>query len=542
MARLLHIEQAPPRRDDKPAAWPARHDYGSSWTTEGTEGVPAAESSNSTPGKRWLLTAASLFRTSTGSYAVLVFWISLLLPRSMNDPDIWWHLRNVSEQWHARCWLHYDLYSFSTAHAAWINHEWLAEIPFFLAWRCAGDRGLYLVTLFLLLSIFVGVLWLARRSGSGPAALVATLAATTLATVSFGPRTLLAGWACLVVELILLKLSAVRRSLLFALPGLFLFWVNSHGSWLIGLVVLICWMVSGCIDFDRGSIRSPAVDLKHIHTYAFVLLLSIGALFINPYGWRLVVYPFDLAFFQRLNIASIEEWQALDAHTRRGELFLILLAAIGLSQLLYRQFWTVRDICVMAIGVVSAFLHARFLFLAAILVTPILARQIDPLFRIGPSARRPLLSVAFLVALSSVTVSNIVRTARSEPSAGLYPDSALRFLGSFRPRGRILNEYLWGGYLEQHFPRLPIFIDSRVDIFERSGVLRDYLDIVHLKNARALLSKYQIHYVLFERDAPLVSFLQVTHQWNTKYDDGKVVLLELSTDTQSNTASSAETP
>ena len=473
---------------------------------------------------RWVL--ESLY------YCVIVLWIVILLPRSMADPDIWWHLRNAAEQWQNHGWLHQDLYSFSALHSSWINHEWLAEIPFALAWKMAGEKGIYLLNLCLLQGIFLGLFWLVRQNcRSLPIALGTTLLGSLLATVSFGPRTLLFGWVCLVVELIILDRSVQQPRVLLSLPLLFLVWVNLHGSWLIGLVVLAVWIVFGCFAYSRGSIVSTAWSQGKSKSSAWVLLCSIGALFINPYGWRLVAYPFDLAFRQKLNVSSVQEWQSLDTQSVRGELFLLMLAVVILSQMLCRLDWSLQQLSMAGIGILSAFLHARFLFLAAILVTPLLARQLDPVFGTRMPVNRFTFRCMLPFALLAI-ISALILSSRLHPATrvdGSYPHSALPMLTKFHPHGRILNDYLWGGYLEFHTPQIPVFIDSRVDIFERNGVLRDYLDMVRSKNSLALIDRYQIRYVLFESDAPLVYLLRQTQAWNATYDDGRVVLLERST-------------
>ena len=90
----------------------------------------------------------------------------------------------------------------------------------------------------------------------------------------------------------------------------------------------------------------------------------------------------------------------------------------------------------------------------------------------------------------------------------------------------MLNDYLWGGYLEWHQRQIPVFIDSRVDIFEYAGVLRDYLDVTRLKDSLVILDKYSIRYVLFQPQAPLVYLLRHTPGWKVDYEDKSTVLLE----------------
>ena len=75
-------------------------------------------------------------------------------------------------------------------------------------------------------------------------------------------------------------------------------------------------------------------------------------------------------------------------------------------------------------------------------------------------------------------------------------------------------------------PNLPIFIDSRVDIFERRGVFQDYLDVLELKKTLAVLEKDKIRYVLFSRDSSLAYFLEQLPAWKIDYQDKTTILFE----------------
>jgi hypothetical protein len=105
-------------------------------------------------------------------------------------------------------------------------------------------------------------------------------------------------------------------------------------------------------------------------------------------------------------------------------------------------------------------------------------------------------------------------------------DSAKEYLRAFHPDGNVFNEYLWGGYLIWNARQIPVFIDSRVDIFEYNGTFKDYLDAVRLKNTLVIFDKYSIKYALLERDTPLVYFLEHAPLWKVDYSDQVLVVLE----------------
>jgi hypothetical protein len=125
----------------------------------------------------------------------------------LGDPDLWWHLRNAGVCFSQRSFIVRDVYSFTTLGKAWVNPEWLAEIPYFFAFRLFRELGIFLVLLCVFELIILGILLLSYlRSQSWHASLLATLAAIFLALVNFGPRTILFGWLCFIAESIILEL------------------------------------------------------------------------------------------------------------------------------------------------------------------------------------------------------------------------------------------------------------------------------------------------------------------------------------------------
>jgi hypothetical protein len=465
--------------------------------------------------------------------SALATFVFLLLPTSIDDPDIWWHLRNAQYQVSAHAFIYRDMYSFTTKGAPWMNHEWLAELPFYAGWRLYGDRGLFLVMAAAVECIFLGVFYLAWRHGKNPKAALATSAvAAFLATVSYGPRTLLFGWIALVAELVILdrfldRRLRARREVLWMLPLLFGIWVNTHGSWLIGMVVLVTFFAAGCRQIECGCISSRRWTKEQLQVLGTAAIMSIACLFINPYGWRLVAYPFNLAFHQRLNIANVDEWASLDFHSVRGHVFLVTLALLFFAQIFRPRKWELYQLAFLFLGVYSAFTYCRFLFLAAILIFPMITKGLDGVPRYRPELNRPRLNACILCILFGMAWHHLHFLAhKASATAKSFPDAALPLLRSFHPQGKVFNDYRWGGYMEWNLRQIPTFVDSRVDIFEYAGVFRDYLDAIRLKDTIFILDKYDIQYVLFEADSPFVYFLQQTHAWKVDYRDATTILLE----------------
>jgi hypothetical protein len=447
---------------------------------------------------------------------------------SIADPDIWWHLRNAEVFVQSHSVVHHDFYSFTATGSRWINEAWLGELPYYFGWRWFGIRGIYLVMLAEVELILLGVFGLAYLSSKNvKAAFLASWLAVWLATVSFGPRTLLVGWMCLVAELFLFQQFKRGKDWMWLLPLLFVLWANLHGSWLIGMVLFVIYFAAGLLQGSWGRIEATPRTRHQRSKLAIVGGLSVAGLFLNPYTYHLVFYPFNFAFRQRLNVNHVDEWMSLDFHCVRGKILFGMLAATLVLALARKRRWSVDQLAFLIIGYYAALTYSRFLFLAAILLTPMLAAELDFFPRYRREIDKPWLN-AFLI--FAILAGCVWRLPSSEyllrDTVKNYPVKALPYLQKFRPQGRVFNDCLWGGYLVWNARQIPVFIDSRIDIYEYNGVFADYLDALGIKNTLEILDKYQIRYVLYPQESPVAYLLLHNAGWKINYEDGTTVLLE----------------
>src|SRR5206468_712044 len=87
----------------------------------------------------WLARAAIVALVMAGAAAVLA--------RTEADPDLWGHLRFGLDTLQAGSIARYDTYSYLTHGQPWINHEWLAEVIFAVAWTLGNVLGLTVLKL-----------------------------------------------------------------------------------------------------------------------------------------------------------------------------------------------------------------------------------------------------------------------------------------------------------------------------------------------------------------------------------------------------------
>ena len=456
----------------------------------------------------------------------LIFTLSR---KGISDPDIWWHLHDAQYLVESHSLILSDMYSFTVPGHAWMNHEWLAELPYYFAWRAFGLGGVNAVAFTCLILIFFGILYLCyRESAHYKASVVATCLVVFLGSVSFGPRTILFGYLCLVLLLIILqRFRQLGRAPLWLVPLLFCIWVNIHGSWSLGILLLSIIIAAGLVKGEWGLIYSEQWSASERNKLLLTWVASVCALFINPYGYRLVFYPLDLAFRQKLNIEHVAEWVSVNFHDLRGKLVIVLLIVLLVGALIRPRRWSLAELGLVLFALYSGLTYIRFLFLVSIVIAPVLAKMFDFVPPYHRELDTPVIN-SFVIAMMIAAMAYFwPRDAQlQEWVAGQYPTQAVSYLETHPPDGAILNFYLWGGYLNWRDPRLKVFVDSRVDIFEYSGVLKDYLDLLALKEPTTILDKYRIRYVLFPPDEALTYVLKHDAGWRVVYSDSISVLLE----------------
>ncbi|HET9400807.1 MAG TPA: hypothetical protein VFO34_07640 [Candidatus Acidoferrales bacterium] len=455
--------------------------------------------------------------------------VFVLCRGSIADPDIWWHLNNARYLFTQHHLPNADYLSFTVPGHAWINHEWLSEIPFYLGYQVSGLTGVFVVEFIVIALIFVGVLTLTYREFRNfKSAVLATALSCLLASVSFGPRTILFGYLLMVAMLLVLQRFRQKGSgPLWILPPLFALWINTHGSWSLGLVLFGLIAACGFVSGSWGQVDAAAWTPSQKKALIFTGLASIAALFANPYGYRLVLYPFDLAFRQKLNVAHVAEWVPVNFHDNRGKLVLFLLALLFARAVFQGARWTLTEVALLAFSLYSGLTYIRFLVLVAIVVAPIIAKTLDFMPPYQPEIDKPILNAVLIGLMIFGVIHYWPRNAELTSIVdGQYPSGAVAYMRQNPAPAPLLNFYTWGGYLPWNDPDIKVFIDSRVDIFEYEGVLQDYLDLLDLKHPNVILDKYKIQSVLFPPSEPLAYVLSHDPGWRETYRDNISVLFE----------------
>ena len=476
----------------------------------------------------WTSWAADVFSFPVMCMFLVIGVIFITSARQISEPDIWWHLRNAAYLLQHHSFPSVDTYSFGAAGSPWLSHEWLSEIPFYLGFKAMGLQGLLAVYFAVLVLIYVGVYYRSCRAGADcKDATLATLLAIFLGVVSIGPRMLLFGWLCMVGLLLILDRFQQTRKGLWLLPPLFALWINLHGSWIFGVVVLALTIAAGLVQGQWGLVGARRWTSGELKILLLVVATSLAALFVNPFGYKLVLYPFDLLFRQGSNTKYIDEWQPVDFSNSNGKLALIVILGLLAAALFSRHRWRVDEVLLTAFALWASLLHVRFLFFGGLILAPILAPRLHLFPPYDREIDKPWLNAAIMAAVVGALIFFFPSTAQLQQKVDEeYPTAALEFMQRQHLNGRIFNQYGWGGYMEWNASELRPFIDGRADIFVYNGTFDDYFKAVSIQTPFEVLDKYRIDYVLLVPRRPLTYLLEHSPAWRTIYTDKVAVLLE----------------
>jgi hypothetical protein len=480
-----------------------------------------ADHSNSAVRSAW-----GRFKTRVFSFPVMCFSLltAMLFKFCLDriaDPDIWWHLRNVRFLFQYRSLPRVDMYSFGAAGSPWMNHEWLSEIPYYLAFHSFGLRGLLFVYFALVTLIYAAVYYRTCCAGADcKDATIVTWIAIAIGLVSIGPRTLLFGWLGMMV--LLLVLDEFRRSGrgLWLLPPLFVIWINCHGSWVFGIVVLVVTIAAGLVEGDWGLVVTRRWSTAQLSSLLITVGVSIAALFLNPFGYRLVLYPFDLLFRQPANMKNITEWQPVDFSIGMGKLALAVTLALLAAAWFSHRRWRLDEVLLLSFALWFGLSHWRMMFFVGLLIPSILGPRFTLFTPYDSKLDKPWLNAVIM----TVVVAGLIYFYPSEASLRqkvneTFPTAAIEFIQREQLKGRVFNSYGWGGYMEWTAPELKPFIDGRADIFVYNGTFDDYFNATFIKEPFEVLDKNKIDYVLEESTSPLSYLLDHSPAWHRIYDD-----------------------
>ena len=500
---------------------------------------------------------------NTDRLLVLILFIGLfaMAVRLPADTDTWWHLRSGQYIVETGQIPFQDPFSHTVTGKAWIDCYWLAQLLLWGIYHVFGLGGLALGLALTVLATFVVIF--AQCEGNVYVRAFALVLAALTSALYWIARPQILSFLLTSVFLYILYLYKQRGvNRLYVIPLLFIIWVNVHGGFIIGFILLGLYVVGEIANNLLGLSDAPILRYHQILTLIGTAVVSAVAVLINPHTYKMLILPFFTVSIGALQ-DYIQEWASPDFHQMVQQPFLWMLFALVAVMALSRLRVDFTDLFLVVVFGYMSLMAVRNMALFALVAAPVLARHgdsalnqlLDAFRRRAPRswadwldrllAQRfpctPLMIAIHWAVLGLLALSVLAKAAQpffpayaaAELEARL-PVEAARFIEDNRLPRELFNSYNWGGYLMwQLYPEYPVFIDGRTDLYDDAFIRRYLQAALGKKGWQQILDEYEVGTILVEKNSSLSDILRYADGWTAVYaDDMAVVFVRDSADNQ----------
>lgn len=464
-------------------------------------------------------------------FASFLLAFVLVIGDKLVDPDMWWHLKTGEYIWQNNVIPKTDFYSFSNSGHPWITHEWLAEVIFYLANGAGNFYGLFLLNLGVLSAVYylAGRLIYLRAEKDLTLTTVILVACMVFTSIFWVFRPHLIAYIYFVSYLLILELFHRGKNYTWLLPLIMVLWVNTHGSYIMGTVLILLHIAAGIFPLNFGKLKAEVWTRPQLKKLLLTLTLVIAAVFANPNTYKLLYYPFFTINSQQI-VDNIAEWSSPNFHNPVFKTFLAYFFVVFATLIVSKKTVKLRDLLYLGLFTYLAMFGARNIALFMFISGPVLGEHAAGFLNRTRNQKQVLwLNWLVLAVVLGYTFYSLPAQGTVDQKADReeFPVQAVEFMRRKGLTGTVLNNYDWGGYLIwTRYPDNKAFIDGRTDIYE-DRVLPDYSKIVKLQpDGYLLLKRYNPDYILLTVDAPLNLLLAAKGDWQLIYEDAVAKLYQ----------------
>jgi hypothetical protein len=469
-------------------------------------------------------------RLDAALFGMLFIGVLLLGPRMLNiDGDLGRHITIGNYILQQREIPMRDLFSHTMSGEPVVPHEWLAQVSFSVAHTWMSLHGVVFLAALVIAGTFTLMYReMASQNINRSLALFFTILAAYASSLHWLTRPHIFTFLFTALWAYLLENG---KSKLWLFPLIMLIWVNTHGAFIAGFVIL-----GGHVAGWFWEYLQKKATLEKLTRLSLIGGLSVAATFINPVGWKL--WDLSVGYLgNRYLVDHTVEYQSPNFH-QPGTWPFLLLMVLGILALGLGGRMRAHQVILFAGWSAMSLYSARNIPLFVIVTTPYIGLASQAVF--GPAslvtrfenkifnAENNLRgSLVFSIALILIMIAfpPLPRSA-NRFNEGIFPVEAARWLQNHPQGGEMFNHFDWGGYLlYQMWPEKTVFIDGQTD-FYGEALTREYEQVIRLEDGwQDRLQKYNVSWAIIPPDQPLARGLRDEMKWMIVYQDDTAVIL-----------------
>lgn len=403
----------------------------------------------------------------------------------------------------------FDFLSYTPTHA-WYDHEWGSSVVFYLVNSTFGHLGLlFLQVLLVFLTMFFLVKTVKVRCGdkyNHENLLIYFIVLNSfMVTYSSLIRCHSFTFLFFIIELYILEI--IRKNgnhkLLYILPPMFLIWGNMHGGVCSGLGLLILYAIG------------EALNKKPFKWYLITALTCFAVLFINPYGYKYVIFLIKASTMSRPDV--VEWWWIFHKFNYKffmtfklTALFYLLLELSKVRKFKF-DLKTIdkTKFVVMFVTLYLAISHVKMMPFFALTATAYCYEDIYLMFKNFkfPKWCIPTLYVAlFLYSVGMLSLYDYKLMVNFKT----YPVMEVEFIRANHISGKLLTNFGIGSFAAYKlYPQNTIYMDGRYEEVYNEDLMKDLSSFYTMdKNSANIFEKNKPEIIILEKGYPMFELLQ----------------------------------
>ena len=438
--------------------------------------------------------------------------------RTVYNYDYFWHIR-VGEwilQHHKIPTI--DLFSWygKKMHLEFISHEWLSDIIMALL----GKKGLSIILPILCTILFLFIYkYLNIKKEKKPWNNIIKIVYAIITILTINHMEMRPGIFSLILFNLVLYIIWNKKNL-YWIPIIQLLWVNIHGgsSSLIPLLLIL--------DIGIDLIEKKEKEL--LKKKIIVFILSVLASFINPYTYKMLLYPYkNMKDTQMLSF--ITEWQSPNFHGLEGIYNALVLFLPPVLLLYTKKKKETKDILLLALFLFMSLRSLRFILHYIFIGSYIIGKYTDIKFQIKTKRKivinLQIIKAFTLIATILLSISILNENKKEEKKKTYFSKEIIQEIIKIKPK-RMYNDYDYGGYLTYHlYKKNDIFINGICDIYS-NNILADYKKLYYSITPEKIINKYDFDLFIIKRKIPLEFYLLERTDYKVIYKDKTGIIFQ----------------
>ena len=460
------------------------------------------------------------------TYIGILVFLALLFFIAPIDTDLGWHLRYGDHFLSTGKFMRTNELTYLVPGYLWPNSYTLYQIMVSAIHNSLGLIGLGITYSLLMVITFIGYDYINPKFTRVNFVLFLFISLFGWIVLHLGMRAQIFTISFLVLIYYLLKHTKPKTLAILSLP-IFALWVNLHGGYILGLIVLGFAAIDSLINKDK--VRSKYLS-------AAVLLGFIGTL-INPYAFK--VYEEALRHMEVPMHTLIAEW------VRPTPMYAILTVILGLSgifaQFKYKSrekaFWGLNLATFTYLALEARRNLPEFVLAFALSLYEPFRKYIEKIEK--NQGIQLIVNLILLVGIPFLLFTSVTKNYKLTSSQEYYcqngilplPCEAITYINEENIEGQnVYSAYEWGGYLAWQLPQYKFFVDGRTPAWptdEGKSPYTIYLEIIQARDGyQKRLEGYDTDWLLIGTGTFLDLELQENKNspWKEHYRDDIAVI------------------